>query len=312
MAKRKVFWHIGPADLGTAFLAEALEARTTDFADLGILVPGTAAEMRDAGLELRRAHQDGGRTRADVEGTWARIERRIWANKGITLLNTPDLSKAERAQIRLALDGIRGVELHPVLLVRDLPSQVQAGWQSELEKGQTISPTTYAERVLDPLRDHPHAVSFWAGHDLSGILDRWTRTLHAERVHVIAVPDQPDPIWDAFLRTAGIEGITRPDVPLPWSVPGRPALDADRVAEIAAGWTKRINDGGFDMQGSLTASTGTTYAGTTDHLDALATAATEIARLKAQVAALQAENQHLDRKRRKHKRRLQTFTGQAA
>ena len=43
MARRRIFWHIGPDDLGTGYLAHALDVRRAELAEAGVLVPGTPA-----------------------------------------------------------------------------------------------------------------------------------------------------------------------------------------------------------------------------------------------------------------------------
>jgi len=138
MARRTVIWHIGPDDPGTEFLADALEQQHDELAALGVGVP----EVRSA--------------------PWHEIEDRIWKHKGVTLLSTPHLARADREAVALRLAGLRDIELHLVVLVRDLPSQVYAGWQAGLQHGSTTSLKKYAARVLDPGRGHWQAEEFWA------------------------------------------------------------------------------------------------------------------------------------------------------
>jgi hypothetical protein len=279
--RRRVIWHIGPDDPGTAFLADALAQHRTELDALDIAVP---------------------------TGPWHEVEDQIWKHKGLSLLSTPDLARADRETVALRLSGLRDLELHLVVLVRDLPTQVHAGWQAGLQRGSTTSLTKYAARVLDPGRGHWQAEEFWAGRDLAAFLPRWTRAIHADRVHVVATPADADGVWEAFLRQAGIGDLSRPDGLVP------PALSADldqeRVLDLTTGWSKLIAERGFDLHGSLvSASLGTApAAGREEQFEAvveLLTATTgEIERLSGEVARLRVENARLDRKRRKHKRRL--------
>jgi hypothetical protein len=219
MARRKVIWHIGPADPGTSFLAAALDARASELADLGVAVP---------------------------TGAWHEIEDKIWRHKGVSLLSTPDIARADADKIALRVAGLRGVELHLVLLARDLPTQVHAAWQAGLQHGSNTQLKKFAGRVLDPAREHWQAEDFWAGHDLTAILPAWSRASHADRVHIVATDANADAIWFAFLDVAGISGIDRPDVFTPPAL--RAELDPERVLDITTGWAKLIADRGFDLR----------------------------------------------------------------
>lgn len=285
MARRTVYWHIGPEDPGTAFLAEALTGPREELAAVGVAVP-----------------------EAGPRAPWHEVEDAVWKHKGLTLLSTPHVARADDAAVGLRLAGLRDVELHPVLLVRDLPTQVYAAWQASLQQGSTTSLATYAARVLDPERSHWQAEEFWAGRDLSALLPRWTRAIHPYRVHVVAAPADPDGLWDAFLRQAGIGDVARPDVAAPPSL--RAELDHERVLDLTTRWSKLVADRGFDLDGSLiTASlTPASVAGREQQFEAvvelLAATTQEVERLGAEVVRLRRENARLDRKRRKHKRRL--------
>lgn len=287
MARRKVIWHIGPADPGNAFLADALDARADELATLGVCVPG---------------------------GAWHEIEDKIWRHKGVSILSTPDIVRADAEKIALRLVGLRDLEVHLVLLTRDLPSQVYASWQAGLQHGSSTPLKKYAARVLDPDRDHWQAEDFWAGHDLSAILPTWTRAFHADRVHVVATPTDPDGIWTSLLDVAGLEGVTRPDTFVPPTL--RADLDPDRVLDISTRWSKLIADRGFDLRGSLIAASAGAgaqeSAGRGAQVEALAGLLTEstaeIDRLRTEVGLLRAENERLDGKRRKHKARVAELT----
>jgi hypothetical protein len=285
MARRTVIWHIGPDDPGTAFLGEALAAQRDELAALGIAAP---------------------------TGAWHEVEDQIWKHKGLSVLSTPAAARADAEQVALRLTGLRDLELHLVVLVRDLPTQVHSAWQAGLQHGSTTSLAKYAGRVLDPTRSHWQAEEFWAGRDLAAFLPRWTRAFHADRVHVVATPADSDGVWESFLRQAGIGDLTRPDVLVPPSLQAE--LDHERVLDLTTTWSKLIADRGFDLQGSLISAslTPATVASREEQFEAvvdLLTATTaEVERLTSEVSALRRENARLDQKRRKHKRRLAELT----
>ena len=281
MARRTLFWHIGPSDPGTAFLAEALRTQRDELAALDVSLP---------------------------HGPWHEVEEQVWAHKGLSLLSTPEAARADGDKVALRLAGLRDVEVHLVLLVRDLPAQVFAGWQAAITSGSTTSLSTYAARVLDPARSHWQAEEFWTGRDLLEVLPRWTRAIHADQVHVVATPAGHEKVWDAFLGVAGIGGLPAPDVVVAPTL--RASLDPGRVLDITTRWAKLVAERGFDAHGSLIAPSIARPVGATqdDQLEAvaelLAATTREVDRLTGEVAALRTENARLDRKRRKHKRRL--------
>jgi len=83
--------------------------------------------------------------------------------------------------------------------------------------------------------------------------------------------------------------------------------------ELVATWAEQVTRKGFDMHGEFrVAEDARTQASDADEgtvTSALADAVVEVARLRAEVADLQAENTRLDRKRRKHKSRLRQSGG---
>jgi hypothetical protein len=106
MARRRIFWHIGPDDLGTGYLAHALDVRRAELAEAGVLVPGTPAAWELATAELRQNHQQLGYRRREVTGQCAALARLGWRHRGVTVLSTPGLAGATADQVSFALDGL--------------------------------------------------------------------------------------------------------------------------------------------------------------------------------------------------------------
>jgi hypothetical protein len=250
MAKRKLYWHVGPASVDTAFLAPALAALDTDEANTV-----SVAAAIDADLDLRRAHRAAGRRRDMVDGAWSRIESTVWKHKGRWLLSTPTMGLADPDQIRMARDGLRGVEVH-VVVIRTDPA-----------------------------------------YDAQPILDAWAQPLHPERVHLVESAPDAESVWGSFLAVAGLE------LPMP------------AVATIEVGtpeWGLLRQVGALldptrpELPGIVTELITAPRAGgrTESSAAALAAATVEIATLRADTERLTSEVSRLDRKRRKHKRRV--------
>ncbi|GGF45717.1 hypothetical protein GCM10011519_19520 [Marmoricola endophyticus] len=341
MARRRIFWHIGPDDVGAAWIGTALDASRAALAEAGVHVAGTAPERERVTAELRGTAHDLGLRCRDVEGASARLVHELWKHRGTTIVSLPGLAGATPEQVAMAMDGTRGAEHHVVLVERDLTSQLYAGAQASLERGTSTRADQYVARALE----EADGVG-----DLPGILGRWTRLVFPENVHVVAEAS-PDLIWKRLVGLLGAdlplpEGAVRSDLgPSQLTVlrevviglegrlseaerrttlrdwlsravlarqpgggfdrlPG--ALD-DSLRARAAEWTDFCHREGYDVQGTLR----------TDREDggrrpissqesasaALAEALVEVARLREQNADLEARNEHLDKKRRKHKTR---------
>lgn len=191
MAKRKLYWHVGPASVDTAFLAPALAALDTDEAHTVSL--GAAI---DADLDLRRAHRLAGRRRASVDGAWSRIEDGVWKHKGRWLLSTPSMGLAAPQQIRMARDGLRGVELHVIVIRTDASQDVGAvleAWQQPL----------HPERV-HLVDSAPDAASIWSAYlAVAGL------SLPLPEVATVGV-DSPE--WELFQQVGALLDPERPEL----------------------------------------------------------------------------------------------------
>lgn len=349
MAKRRVLWHLGPDDIGTQWVGAALDAARDGLEGQGIHVAGDPNSWERATSELRRNHRDLGWRRRDVEGTWATIARGVWKHRGTSVLSTPGIAGATPDQVALALDGFRGVEVHLVFVVRNLADQAYAAAQARLEAGHHTRPAAYVERVLRE-DDHRHASAFAAGHHLPRLIQSWAhrgKGIPPSQVHVVAA-DDPDGIWRALGNLAGFQVALPPVSPTQLTPPALNAL-AGAVDELGdslevvqwrsvvrdwlsrevlphswggypaslgaarylSGWESHLKEKGYDVSGHIEAAGAPTTADS-DLGSALADAVAEVARLRTQVDELAAENERLDKKRRKLKSRLRDMTSGAA
>ena len=344
MARRKLIWHIGLAQAPRPLIAANLEAHDQALEAAGMQVAASPNEARLATHELLRTHRGAGLPRSEVEGRWARICDRVWKHKGVSLLSTPDLSAADKDQIRLALDPLIGVEVHLVVTLDSFSQQIYGGWLAELRTGRTTGWEKYVARVLAPTPEHRQAEQFWAGHDLPAVLGSWGWTFHADRLHVVAEPDvaqhwlqfldiaqAPDddlvPVVPSYADPAGVAVLRKVnrqlEEPLAASTAelltaldhegaAMPVAPTSPLAPRVEEWTGILISAGHDLRGDLSrlldAGEGTALPGPRDQLtvaiDALAEALAENSRLRTETSALEADRDRLERKRRKLKRRL--------
>ena len=222
MARRTLIWHLGLPQAARPVVPASLAAHAAALDERDVLVAATPAEADAATRELLRTGPAGAAGRRDDAGTWARVCARVWDHKGVAVLSTPDLALAGKDEVRLALDPLRGVEVHLVLGVEPIATQLLGAWLDQLRGGATTGWEKYAERVLAPTGltgSHRQAEDFWAGHDLPAVLARWGWTLHDERLHVVAGRD-PVATWARVLELAGLSS---DDLPAALPAPADPA-----------------------------------------------------------------------------------------
>lgn len=216
MSRRALIWHIGLSHPARPVVGANLAAHREALDAVGVQVVAGEADAAAATHELLRTHRDAGLSRAQVEGTWARLCDRVWSHKGISLLSTPDLGAADKDQVKLALDPLIGVEVHLVVTLDSLSQQLYGAWLAELRAGRTTGWDTYTGRVLalgtDGTKEHRQAEDFWAGHELASLLARWGWTFHADRLHVVAESDVTRH-WTHLLDLARLDADTVAGVP---------------------------------------------------------------------------------------------------
>ena len=287
MARRKLIWHIGLAQAPRAVIGANLATHRESIEDAGVRVVASADEATLATHELLRTHREGGLSRAEVEGQWARICDRVWEHKGVSVLSTPDLCAADKDQIRFALDPLIGLEVHLVVTLDSFSQQLYGGWLAELRAGRSTGWDKYVGRVLDHavagVRDHRQGEQFWAGHELGSILARWGWTFHADRLHVVAQDDVTGH-WREFAALARLSEVDLPCVVPPYADPAGVAVlrkvnrqleapvgvssvelllgsDHDRAAlpvapttslrPVVERWAATLAQAGYDVRGDL-------------------------------------------------------------
>lgn len=209
MTKRTAWIYAGLPHTGGPAVAEAAAAHAGTLAACGVGLPASSpGQMRRAATELVRDHREQGLRRRDVEGTWAEICRRAWRDKRSCLVGDERLAAADADQVALLLDGLAGLRPRAVLALRDPSALLVEGWVAEVREGRATTLERYAERVLDPDREHAQAQRFQDAHDVAGLLDRWTGALGPDQVHVVVLPRDRDPgaaLWAQLLGLLGVD-----------------------------------------------------------------------------------------------------------
>lgn len=116
MAKHHLFLHVGPD------VVEIDDTGLERLAAVGVRVPDVGPGHIDrADLEIRRAHKSAGLRRKDVEGSWAKVCRRIFRLRSDAFVSVPGFFGADDEQAKLALDGLHGLKVHLVVVHSEPP-----------------------------------------------------------------------------------------------------------------------------------------------------------------------------------------------
>jgi hypothetical protein len=210
-AGKRVFLHIGAPKTGTTYLQQVLFRNAETLADHGVLYPYT-----DLGQSFRAAH-DFCRTRwfghsgERFRGEWADVARRVREWDGPTAIVSSELlSAASTDRIAAGLALLEPAEVHVVFSARDFARQLVSDWQEQVKHRHTVT----LEKFVDDLvalgleAPEPFGELFWDMHDASRVLARWEKSVPAERLHVVTVPQRSGPkdaLWTRFCSVVGLD-----------------------------------------------------------------------------------------------------------
>jgi hypothetical protein len=200
-----VFFHIGGHKTGTTYLQNVLWRNRAQLRDDGMLYPGRhKASHIWANFDLRKTSLDGYST-PQIDGAWGRLvhEIREWHSTAIISHETFSLLKS--AQIRRALLDLDFAEVHVVFTARDMARQLPAVWQEWVKNQSTITFAEFLAAVRKPTDEERRLMDL---HDVPAILERWSKKVTADRVHLITVPppgSHPILLWERFAVVLGLE-----------------------------------------------------------------------------------------------------------
>lgn len=215
MSKRTAWLHVGLPGTGGPAIAAALAAHADAVEAQGFRLPAVSEEqLLRAALELRREHQGWGYRRREVEGSWAEVCRRAHRGRRHPLVVSELLAACDDDAVALLLDGLAPLRTEVVVTLRDPATQVLAAWADTVRLGRTVSFAGYADRLLDPEREHTQSRRFWAAQHVGEVLDRWGRAVGPEHVHVVVLPQHADPMPAAWVGLAQVVGLDPRTLPL--------------------------------------------------------------------------------------------------
>ena len=206
---QRVYVHVGVPKSGTTFLQSSLAENQDPLLEQGVLYPCDGSDvMFRAAVDVRGSHQAWGRTRAEIDGTWAELCRKARRHPGTTVISHELLAAAGARQVASALSLLEGLDVHIVVTARDPARQATAEWQEGIKHGRSLSFAQFRDRVLTGDGSHDHARRYAANQDLPDVLARWGSAVPSDPVHVVCCPEpgaDPAELWRLFGSVVGFD-----------------------------------------------------------------------------------------------------------
>ncbi|GAA4747047.1 hypothetical protein GCM10023350_34760 [Nocardioides endophyticus] len=228
-----VYLHVGAPKTGTTYIQDRLALNRTQLARHDVRYPlGARGDMFHAALDL--IERPWGGMLPDAKGEWDALVKRTRRAHGSVVISHEILAGATGEQVERAVASLAPAEIHVVLTVRDIARQVPAEWQERLKHQGRMRYGKFVRRIQKPRSEIGR--SFWQVQGVTQVLERWSRQLPPERVHVVTVPQPGAPhgeLWRRFCRAIDVD----PDwAPLD-SVRRNPSIGAPESAML-----RQLND----------------------------------------------------------------------
>ena len=203
-----VFLHIGAPKTGTTYLQSILFTNRAALRRRGLLYPGNAVRSHFWAAQDLRETAFHGYADPQVSGAWSRLVDEVRNHGGNAIIDHENFASASTAQVERALTDLEFADVHLVFTARDIARQLPAAWQERMKNRDTLGYHEFLDRVHDGMTGAGPRRWFWPLHDWTEILDRWSRSLPADQVHVVTLPrsgTDPGLLWTRFAEVLGID-----------------------------------------------------------------------------------------------------------
>jgi hypothetical protein len=209
---RVVYLHVGAPKTGTTYLQDRLALNKASLARHDVHYPLAlhASQFRPA-LDLLEMPWGG--LQENVDGEWDGLINRVRRQRGKVIVSHEILAAAKPTQVRRAMAGLEGAEVHLVYSARDLARQIPAEWQEGIKHQRKQGFAGFLRRVQTSRRTKPN-MWFWRVQSLPDVLTRWSKGLPPERVHLVTVPQAGAPreeLWHRYCRAFDIDPAWAPE-----------------------------------------------------------------------------------------------------
>lgn len=205
---RRLFVHVGLQKTGTSYLQSVLHDNAEALAERGLdLVPASKRDTFELML-LVRGRYNPDRDPASAAEALTRFGSDLAAAPGPTaILSQESLAAARPDQIDRLLSACSDREVHVVVTARDLARGLASSWQQELKSGRSPSYAEWLDRLRTAQQQgkggHP-----WIHLDPAAVLERWSRVVPPERLHLVTVPpsgSSPTLLLERFCAVLGVD-----------------------------------------------------------------------------------------------------------
>lgn len=202
-----VYLHVGAPKTGTTYIQDRLALNRAELANHDVRYPlGLREDMFGAALDL--IEEPWGGQLDEVRGEWDALMRRTRRTKGAVVISHEILAAATHEQVERAVTALAPADVHIVFTARDIARQVPAEWQERLKHRRGLTYTRFLRSIQDPRTQTEVGKSFWRMQGLPQVLERWSRQLTPDRVHVVTVP-QPGArhgeLWRRFCAAIDVD-----------------------------------------------------------------------------------------------------------
>ena len=209
---RVVYLHVGAPKTGTTYLQDRLALNKASLARHDVHYPLAlhASQFRPA-LDLLEMPWGG--LQENVDGEWDGLVNRVRRQQGKVIVSHEILAAAKPTQVKRAMAGLEGAEVHLVYSARDLARQIPAEWQEGIKHQRKQGFAGFLRRVQTSRRTKPN-MWFWRVQSLPDVLTRWSKGLPPEHVHLVTVPQSGAPreeLWHRYCRAFDIDPAWAPE-----------------------------------------------------------------------------------------------------
>ena len=199
----RVFVHIGLPKTATSYLQTIIWSNRDRLRKAGVVVPGSRrADHLWASREVREdPHQE--RAPELHRTAWTRLQDELASSSGTGLLSHEFFAAASGRQAQDLVTALADAEVHVVVTAREPLGLFTASWQESLKNGSTTPMADYARRVSK----NPTVIWNWRTLDLRLVLQRWSKAVPPERIHVLVLDPTADraDIWRRFAALLGVD-----------------------------------------------------------------------------------------------------------
>lgn len=204
---RTIYLHVGTPKSGTTYVQSRMEANRRLAADQGLLWPGRGWGRQVRAVdEIRRLRKGASPPKG---GEWERLVQELQAWTGDRAVVSMEwMGSLTAHQIHTTVQSLQPARIEVICTARDLLRTVVAHWQETTKNYRTWGWEQFVRELVDEEAGRAQQV-FWRQQDVPAIIQRWSRHVPPERIHVVTVPPdgaRREVLWSRFCSVVGLGG----------------------------------------------------------------------------------------------------------